>query len=201
MEKRTYGELPPILWTVQRHGFIVFEDDDYDLNIIGIRNVTEPTDNRFDDKIVVAYRLNGKWVTEEAPITTDPGRYWLQKPDYKPCAVYVHPQQARGAYKIGKHRGKYKALVQCQPVWFWRDGNKDEHADYTGRKHKDIIGLNIHRSSSRDGGSKYVDKWSAGCQVFADPEDYNRFIELCELQVQHLGYRTFTYTLIPNTEL
>ena len=201
MEKRIYNELPPILWTVKRHGFVVFEDDDYDLNIIGIRNVESPSDNRFDDKIVISYRLGAQWVTEEAPITTDPGRYWLTKPDYQPCAVYYHPQQARGAYKLGKHRGKYEALVQIQPVWFWRDANKDEHADYSGQKQRGKIGLNIHRSSTREGGSAFVDRWSAGCQVFADPDDYKRFIELCKLQVETLGYRTFTYTLIPNTEL
>ena len=201
MKVRKHEDLPPILWNVKRHGYVIFEDGDYDLNIIGVRNIVSPQDNLFDDTIVIAYRLDGEWVTEEARITTDPGRYWLTKPDYKPCAVYAHPQQARGAYKLGKHRGKYKALVQHQPVWFWRDGNKDEHADNTGEKFKDRIGLNIHRSSTREDGSYFVDQWSAGCQVFQNVQDYNRFIELCELQVESLGYRTFTYTLITNEEV
>jgi len=197
MIKRTHDELPDILWTVKKHGFVVFEDGDYDLNIIGVRNVINPQPNRFDDKIIIAYMLDGQWITEEADFTTDPGRYWLQKPDYKPCAVYYHPQQARGAYKIGQHRG-YRALKQVQKVKYWRDGDKGEHANYEGHVYKDLIGLNIHRSSLREGGSTYVDKWSAGCQVFQNNNDFQRFLELCDMQIKHLGYRTFTYTLITN---
>lgn len=32
---KEYNELPPILWNVKKHGFAIFEDGDYDLNIIG----------------------------------------------------------------------------------------------------------------------------------------------------------------------
>lgn len=201
MKIRIYDDLPPILWNVKRHGFAIFDDGDYDLNIIGIRNIVDPQPNIFDDEIAIVYPLNGSWVEERAPFTTDPGRYWLQKPEYKPCAVYYHPQQARGAYKIGLHRGKYKALTQHRAVKYWRDANKDEHADYSGEIYRSIIGLNIHRSSTKQGGSAYVDRWSAGCQVFQNTDDYDRFIELCDLQVQNLGYRTFTYTLITNEEV
>ena len=74
MIKKFYDELPPILWTVKSYGFKIFEDGDYDLNIIGIRNVIDPKDNQFDDLMIIAYPLEGKWVTEEAQITTDPGR-------------------------------------------------------------------------------------------------------------------------------
>ena len=138
------------------------------------------------------------WVEEWGPATTDPGSYWLTKPDYKPCAIYYHPQQARGAYEIGLHRGSYTALVQRRPVKFWRDGNKDEHADYYGVLYTDVIGLNIHRSSTRPEGGQTVDKWSAGCQVWKYAADHARMIELCKLQLQHHPTWTkFTYTLIP----
>ena len=197
---KEYNELPPILWNVKKHGFAIFEDGDYDLNIIGIRNVIDPKDNRFDDQIVIAYRCNGKWITETAAFTTDPGAYWLTKEDYRDCAVYMHPQQARGAYKIGSHRG-YKALRQIRSVRFWRDGDKSFSPRYGGPIFKDMIGLNIHRSSKKEGGSLYVDRWSAGCQVFQNNNDFERFLELCELQISSLGYRTFTYTLITNKEV
>ena len=200
MIKEEHDEYPEVLKAVEKHGFLVFNDGDYDLNIIGIRNVKSPKNNQFDDEIVIAYTINGKWFTEKAEITTDPGRYWLQKPDYKPCAVYYHPQQARGAYKIGLHHD-YEALKQIQPVQFWRDGNKDNHADYSGVVYKDIIGLNIHRSTIKEGGSTFVNKWSAGCQVFQNNEDFQRLLELCKNQINSLGYRTFTYTLISNKDL
>lgn len=200
MIKKFYDELPPILWTVKSYGFKIFEDGDYDLNIIGVRNVIDPKDNQFDDLMIIAYREDGKWVTEEAQITTDPGRYWLTKEGYKPCAIMFHPQQARGAYRIRKHRGRYDALCQWRAVKFWRDGDKDEHAEYSGQVYKDIIGLNLHKSSSSPHGSLYVNKWSAGCQVFKYEKDFNRMMELAHQQIKSLGYRTFTYTLIPNRE-
>lgn len=195
-----WDELPPILWTVKRYGYAVFEEGDYNLNIIGIRNVTSPEDNQFDDKLVIAYKADGQWITEEAEITTDPGRYWLTKENYKPCAIYYHPQQAKGAYKIRKHRNSYDALCQHKAVKFWRDGNKDEHAEYKGPIYEGIIGLNIHKSSSSPKGTQYVNKWSAGCQVFKYESDFNRLMELANLQIEHLNHRTFTYTLIPNRE-
>jgi len=195
MIKTKHDHLPDIIIKVKEHGFVVFNDGDYDLNIIGVRNITNPQPNVFDDKLIVAYTVDGIWYTEEAKITTDAGRYWLQKPDYKPCAIYYHPQQARGAYKIGLHRG-YKAIRQIRNVKYWRDGNKDQHADYSGKIHTGLIGLNLHRSSTREGGSNYVDKWSAGCQVFQNNADFQRFLELCDLQVSVLKYHTFTYTLI-----
>lgn len=198
MIQNEYDEIPPILKKVLDHGFVIFQDGDYDLNIVGVRNLNSKLDNQFDDKLIVAYRLKSKWITEEFIITTDPGRYWLTKKDYKACAIYKHPQQARGAYKIGNHRG-YEACVQRHPVEFWRDSNKDEHADYNCSKvYKAAIGLNLHRASTNVSGSKYVDRWSAGCQVFkyADIRGFKRFMWLCHQQIKSLNYRTFTYTLI-----
>lgn len=188
--------LPPILQKVLDHGYVIFEDGDYDLNIVGLRNLSDENKfNQFDDRIFIVYKRGDIWVEESGAATTDPGRYWLLKPDYKPCAIMKHPQQARGAYKIGNHRG-YKALTQWARVEFWRDGNKDEVINYSGVVHKDVIGLNIHRSSTREGGSVYVDRWSAGCQVWQDSRDFDRMLELCQLQINSLNYRTFTYTLL-----
>jgi hypothetical protein len=118
----------------------------------------------------------------------------LEKEDYKACAVYKHPQQARGAYKVGLHRGSYEALVQWRPVEYWRDGNKDEKADYGGEVFKDVIGLNIHRSSIHD--SDEINRYSAGCIVFSKMEDWNTFMKLVHKQKRTMGYHTFTFTLI-----
>jgi len=197
MKKRVYDELPPELVKVKEAGFVVFEDGNYDLNIVGFRKLGDPDGfNQFNDRICIIYKLNQKWIVEEGAATTDAGRYWLTKADYKPCAIMFHPQQARGAYQLGLHGGKYEALRQWKPVKFWRDGNKDEHLNYDGPVYKDLIYLNIHRSSVREHGSLYVDKWSAGCQVWQDPKDHARMVELCYKQIESLNYRTFTYTLL-----
>ena len=77
----------------------------------------------------------------------------------------------RGAYKIGLHRGSYEALVQRGGrVRLYRDANMDDILDMEPEDISDptYAGIKIHRASTRDGGSENVDKWSAGCQVFAD---------------------------------
>jgi hypothetical protein len=146
------GMYPAVLDDVAKHRFTVFTQGDYNFNIIGVRNLDSSSVNRFDDTIYVCWKVGFEWKMFKAPITTDPGRYWLEKPDYKPCAVMYHNQQVRSAYKFGLHRGSYKALVQAKPIKYWRDGNKDAHIDYTGTIYNDIIGLNIHRASTRQDG-------------------------------------------------
>lgn len=188
---------PEILNKIENeYGYKVFQDGPYDLNIIGVRNL-ENNPNEFDDKLHVCYLSeSGKWKENIYQVTTDPGRYWLTKSDYKACAVYKHPQQARGAYKLGKHRGLYPALTQVQPVEYWRDGDKNDKANYpiNGQVHKSIIGLNIHRSSKYD--SDEVNKYSAGCIVFSKMDEWDSFMDLVNKQIEHLGYHTFTFTLI-----
>lgn len=195
MIRDEYETLPPVLQMVQDRGFVVFDAGDYDLNIIGLRNLKDRESNLFDDRMHVVYRLGGLWIDEHCACTTDPGAYWLQKENYKPCAIYYHDQQARGAYKIGLHRGK-PALRQVKNVKFWRDGNKDQHLDFTGPVYEDLIYVNIHRASTRTGGSHYVNKWSAGCQVLKFSTDMDRILELANHQIESLGYRSYTYTLL-----
>ena len=180
---------------VKERGFVVFESGDYDLNIIGLRNLADKDSNLFNDTLHIVYKLGEKWIDESCQCTTDPGAYWLQKPDYKPCAIYYHDQQARGAYQIGLHKGK-PALRQVKPVKFWRDGNKDQHMDYEGVVYTDLIYVNIHRASTRPQGSHYVNKWSGGCQVLKYSTDMDRLFELANHQVDSLGYQSFTYTLL-----
>ena len=186
---------PKILTKIEEeYGFKVFDDGPYDLNIIGVRNL-ENNANQYDDKLHVCYLSeDGHWKEDIFQVSTDPGRYWLEKEDYKACAVYAHPQQARGAYEVGMHRGKYEALVQWRPVLFWRDGNKDKKADYGGEVHKDVIGLNIHRSSIHD--SDEVNRYSAGCIVFSKMAEWEAFMKLVHKQKKTMGFHTFTFTLI-----
>jgi hypothetical protein len=186
---------PEILTKIQEeYGFMVFDDGAYDLNIIAVRNLQNNA-NQYDDKLHVCYLSeDGHWREDIFQVSTDAGRYWLEKEDYKACAVYAHPQQARGAYKVGMHRGKYEALVQWRPVLYWRDGNKDSKADYGGEVFKDTIGLNIHRSSIHD--SDEVNKYSAGCIVFSKMAEWKAFMELVHKQKRIMGFHTFTFTLI-----
>jgi hypothetical protein len=103
--------------------------------------------------------------------------------------------QYKNAYAIGLHKGQYTALVQVGPVSYYRDYNRDNTLDFNnGKRYTGDAGVNIHRASI-NGTTKYIDEYSAGCQVFENAEDFDLFMKLCARHAQLYGNR-FTYTLI-----
>ena len=101
---------------------------------------------------------------------------------------------------IGKHNGKYEALVQCRPVKVYRDGDFDMVYDkLPGSIDSGLFGLNIHRSNPVTH-SITVDNWSAGCQVFAKASDFKEFMALCNEQKKRYG-NGFTYTLLDEKDV
>ena len=171
------------------------------LNLIGVRRDNQGT-NTFDDFLLVMYREEELMISTRYQVTTDPGKHWLEKPiNPKGTAVLV-PGQYRGTWQLGKHQGKYEALVQRKPVKVYRDNNKDEIIDYNNINtivDEGYFGINIHRSNPYDQ-SYVINKWSAGCQVFKKIEDYNNFMELCKESAKIYG-NGFTYTLITEKDL
>lgn len=165
------------------------------LNIIGIRS-TSTIPNKFDDEIHVFYKVAPlKWFYHVYKATTDPGTFWLRNPMQPQGTAILAQGQYKGAYRIGLHQGKYKALVQVKPITVIRDYDRDAKLDFrNGSKSKGMYGINIHRASL-NGVTKQVDKYSAGCQVFADIRDFNEFMSLCEKHSSLYG-NSFTYTLI-----
>ncbi len=187
--------LPPLLQQVAGYGYAVFTNGDYDLNLIGIRSKTRKA-NEFDDLMTCTYKEGGRWVTRYWPCTTDPGAYWLENPSRVSGTAILAPGQYRGAYRLGKHRGRYEALCQSGKVMVFRDSNKDEILDTSADTIEEgYFGINIHRANSKRK-SVPVEKWSAGCQVIADPSDYAELILLAHTQIDKRGFKTFTYTLI-----
>lgn len=186
---------PKILDRVLSKGFRVFNGGDYDLNIIGVRS-EDATPNVFNDKLHVCYTVRGIWYEHIYEITTDAGLYWLKNGGLKGTAILCHDRQYRGAYILGKHKGKYEALVQQgNKVDVWRDRNMDDLHDYGGEIDSGYFGINIHRAGATRK-SVQVDRWSAGCQVFADPDDFAEFLDLCKMQIKFRRYAKFSYTLL-----
>lgn len=167
----------------------------YELNIIGVRSESTAA-NRFDDEIHVFFKNGaGQWIHYLFAATTDPGTYWLRSPLHPQGTAILQQGQYRDAYQIGLHKGKYYALVQRAPVTVLRDYDRNAVLDFmNGKPDTGLFGINIHRASV-NGRAKEVDKYSAGCQVFADINDFNRFMQLCENHRQLYG-NSFTYTLI-----
>ena len=187
---------------VKAKGYKWFDEGDYNLNIVGVRN-SEPGDaitNKFDDYITISYKVDGKWQFEIFEATTDPGLHWAENLFNKDGVAILVPGQYRGSHTIGLHQGKYKALKQQKPVKVYRDKNKDGNYDMLEENIKEgIYGINIHRASAT-GTSSQIDKWSAGCQVIANNQNFDRLMELAH-KAKDIWGNSFTYTLIESEDL
>jgi len=177
---------------MRKLGYRFFTSGDYNLNIIGIRNKTLNT-NTFNDEIHIIYKVNGKWVDDRYPITTEPGYRLLKTPlNNKGCAILV-PGQYNSCYQLGLHKGQYTALVQRGLVRVYRDNNRDQIVDLNPKTiDEGYFGINIHKAGVD---SKIVDNWSGGCQVFKRKSDFDKFIAVCKKSSANYGNK-FTYTLL-----
>jgi hypothetical protein len=175
-------------------GYVLYTKP-YQLNIVGLRSV-DTNANRFDDEIHVFYKLpDGKWGYHIYQATTDPGTYWLNNPSYPEGTAILTQGQNVNAYAIGKHKGLYTALVQVKPVTVIRDYDRNAILDFNnGIKENGLFGINIHRAESV-GTTQYINKYSAGCQVFQNANHFDEFMKLCEIHKSLYG-NAFTYTLI-----
>lgn len=189
---------------MENKGYSFFKNGDLNLNIIGVRNDSGSA-SRFDDFINVLYKLDGTWVCDIYPATTEPGTSILKKPlasvQSKGTAILV-PDQYRSTYRIGTHGGKrkYTALVQRgSTVKVWRDNNRDSTPDYVGPTDEGWYGINIHRQWGDDE-REYTGGVSAGCQVFQSSKDFYEFMDTCNRSADVWG-NSFTYTLLGEQDL
>jgi len=195
MEKLKRNEIRLLVSTLKSKGYVVYTKP-YELNIVGRRtNNTKP--NSFDDFIYIFYKDDyGTWEGWKAPATTDAGTYWLLNPSQSKGTALLKAGQYVDTYKIDRHNGKYFAVTQrLKPVIVIRDYNRNNVLDFNnGKEDSGMFGINIHRADST-GTRKTIDKYSAGCQVFANAEDFNQFMEMAYKQKDLYGNK-FTYTLI-----
>ena len=186
-------------------GYKFFENGDYNVNIVGIRNSeTEgKVTNKFDDLMTVSYKIDGEWQYHEFDCTTDPGTHWVDNCAYSKKGVAIlKPGQYRKSHKIRKHLGRYEALGQQNLLTVYRDPNKDavynldENNTQTG-----LFGINIHRASKYAGKkSTQINKWSAGCQVIAANDDWTKFMKIMR-KARSVWTNDFTYTLIDSRDI
>ena len=189
-------------------GYKYFTDDNnksYDVNIIGIRNdeTKGRVTNAFDDLMTISYKNeDGEWQYHEFNCTTDPGTHWVENVLNDRGVAILKPGQYRGSHKLRLHQGKYLALGQKKHMKIYRDANLDGQYDLIEESVKDeLIGINIHRATSRAGNkSTRVDKWSAGCQVIADNDDWHEFLDICQTAREIHG-NSFSYTLLNSNDI
>ena len=181
-----------IIKVLKEKDYAVFEEDSkkFNLNIVGIRT-NDQQSNRFNDGMVIFWRYLGRWNSIGFPITTDPGTYWRKNPMNVKGTAILKEGQHKGMWKVGKHKG-YPALQQNKPCTVIRDNNEDNILDFNGEEDFGHFGINQHKAGHN---STQVDKWSAGCQVWANADDFAAFMAIVEKSAETYGPQ-FTYTLI-----
>lgn len=186
-------------------GYKYFTSDNYDVNVIGVRNSDTGGEvtNKFDDTMTLSYKdENGEWHYHEFDCTTDPGKHWVENVmNAKGVAILV-PGQYRGSHKVGLHHGSYAALRQSKPLKVYRDLNLDSTYDYDESTiDEGIHYINIHRATKYEGRkSTQIDKWSAGCQVIASNDEFAEFMSII-FEARDQWGNSFSYTLLESKDL
>lgn len=202
-KQKTMSRLDKIKTAFTRKGYKWFTNGKYNLNIVGVRNDLNGNgvSNEFDDKLYLSFtNSDGVLVFKEYDITTDPGKHWMNHPLNTDGTAILVPGQYRGSHMLGLHQGKYEALRQKNPVKVYRDNDRDNEYDTDVKSIQEgTFGINIHRSNPYSE-SYYVDKWSAGCQVFKSVHDFNEFMDICR-DASKIWGNSFTYTLILESDL
>lgn len=163
------------------------------LNLVGIR-ANDVNANTFNDLLCVLYDLDGKSVLQIYPITTDPGVYFRKNPINVNGTAVLAPGHYRSCWQIGFHRGQYQALVQRGLMTVYRDANRNSDINTDVATETGYFGINLHHAAA-NGYTLRVDRWSAGCQVFANKADFNDVMALALRSAEKYGDR-FSYTLL-----
>jgi hypothetical protein len=180
-------------------GYKLFGGGNYNLNLIGVRS-NDTHANTFNDVFCVLFEVAGVEQLLQFACTTDPGVYYRLHPLNVNGTAVLIPGQHNAMWQLGRHQGKYTALVQRGKATVYRDGNKNEDLDITDVvKDTGYFGINAHRASEK-GLAKQVGKFSAGCQVIQHPIEFEILINLCKLAMEQYG-NSFTYTLLTEQQL
>lgn len=183
-------------------GYVWFNDDEnkgFDVNIVGIRNVSTGSEvtNLFDDVITVSYKQDGQWKFFVWSATTEPGKKGMLQGKAVGGVAFLVPGQYRRSHALGLHQGKYRALRQVGELSLYRDGDRDLEFDKKVITTCSNCGVNIHMAGED---STFVENWSEGCQVFRRKRDFLDFMKIVEQAALIHGNR-FTYTLLESSDI
>jgi len=190
--------VPYIIKTLKAKDYAVFENDtkNFNINIVGVRT-DDNTANSFNDWMIIFWKYGGWWNNMTFPISADPGTYWRENPMNVKGTAILKPGQYSGMWQVGKHQGKYDALVQRKPCTVYRDNNKDNVLDTNSSTDSGLFAINHHKAGKN---STQVDKWSAGCQVQPNEDLFDIEMRIFKQAAENWG-NSFTYTLIHQNDL
>ncbi len=178
------------------------------LFLVGVRETLETKKregDKFTDKIIIVDPSKPEEKVASYQITTTPSLAYYSDPERM-----VNPQGTAimdpgvTKYKIGVHKKgsptQHEALVQSgsTDVQRYKPTMKEFDSYTPGEKESgEGFGINIHRSSTERG--VCVGPYSAGCQVFADGQDFANFMSILKASTANGG--EFLYALVQNDDL
>jgi len=167
-------------------------------HIIAVRSQEDEPD-KYDDKL---YLFNGTDFVDVMSCTTNSGVYGLKnfhKWNKKGTAVvksdeiYYNVFMKSDGKRVRHHNGKVQGLRQIGFMKYYRDNNRDNKIDETGKVYEANYNTNVHPNSykHRTGlWSWLIGRWGTGCLVINHLTKYWKMIKT-------IPYNTpVTYTLL-----
>jgi hypothetical protein len=172
------------------------------LNLVGIRRKTASPD-KFDDTIAIFYLIPGAADVMYFSITTDPSPHYLRRPVNSNGTAILKEGQYVDTHKVARHSppsgNAHQAVCQrLGEVTVFRDNNKDGKLNFVNPE-SGMFGINIHKGPNNGNWESNNRIYSAGCQVFADADDFQVFLTRCNKEANDAG-NVFTYTLLNESD-
>jgi hypothetical protein len=176
--------------------------------IVGVREAIEVKKregDKFTDKIIVVDPSKPDQKVDSYQITTSPSLAYYSDPErmLNPDGTAIMDPGVY-KYKVGIHKKgsptQHEALVQAGDMDIQRYKPTIKEFDTYAPGESDTgagYGINIHRSSTERG--VCVGPYSAGCQVFADGQDFLKFMSTLKASTANGG--EFLYALVQNDDL
>jgi hypothetical protein len=171
--------------------------------LVSVRGNAPLGTNSFDDRAGTVYRDHtGELYVRLYDATNDPGDHWLNNPPKPGGTAVACRGYYTGAMILGDHRGKPGLLNRgLTPITYNRYLSDGEGGWKINESNSaNFIGLNIHRAGTA---STQVDRWSAGCTVFARAADMDEVLNTCERALDFCkgGTLYFSYAILEHNEV
>lgn len=171
----------------------VYIDKKYHCNNLFIRHY-DPVVDKFNDVLFTTVATDKDYYVFRFTVTTVPSKHFLDKvkigKDSKGRKATAILKEGQYSYKLGSHFG-YEAGVQGEPVWTYRDINRDGKYDFTN-ENRGWFGIHIHKSDNIGGLS------SAGCLTFRWNFQFYVWRALMNINNIAKGKNHFFLTLVRN---
>jgi len=175
-----------------------------EINVFGIRDERGMDDDILNDWICIADSRTKKVYKFKG--SCDPGVYYTNHmiSSGLPGVAHIADGFHENVYMVGLHRGKYEALIQIgAKIRIWRDIDKNYKQTRKDKKCRGWFGTNIHRMSDWKI-LKSIGRYSAGCQIIADPKEFKQFLSIIKNSKYYKRYRggsRFSYMIITINEI